>query len=211
MPVEIKLSADLDAAFQTMVRERVDGIPLPELDLEQYRARLAIVSQDIYLFSATVRHNIAYGRLDASDEEIVEAARRAHAHEFICGLPQGYATPIGDRGVGLSGGQRQRIALARAMLRKPDILVLDEATNALDVYAETLVQEALNELRGQCTVFIVAHRFTTIQRSDRVLVMDEGVIVEEGRLEALLHSEGPFASMYRLQRRAPAGLTEQSG
>ena len=190
---------------------RVDGIPLPELDLEQYRVRLAIVSQDIYLFSATVRHNIAYGRLDASDEEIVEAARRAHAHEFICGLPQGYATPIGDRGVGLSGGQRQRIALARAMLRKPDILVLDEATNALDVYAETLVQEALNELRGQCTVFIVAHRFTTIQRSDRVLVMDEGVIVEEGRLEALLHSEGPFASMYRLQRRAPAGLTEQSG
>lgn len=179
----------------------VDNYPLRELNLTDWRSQIAIVSQDIYMFNATVLENIAYGRLDATEAEIMMAAKLANAHEFIQELPQGYHTQVGDRGLRLSGGQRQRIALARAIVRNPQILILDEATNALDSIAENLIQEALNTLSHNRTVIIIAHRLSTIEQADQIIVLKQGQVMEEGTLQQLLKINGLFAHLYNLQHR----------
>lgn len=177
----------------------VDGCPLRQFDLVSWRSRLAIVSQDIHIFSTTIRSNIAYGRFEATTDEIITAAKQANAHEFIMQLPQGYDTKVGDRGVRLSGGQRQRIALARAIIRNPEILILDEATNALDTISEHLIQQALNTLTQNCTTIVIAHRLSTIERADQIIVLEKGQVVEQGNLEQLLRLKGVFAKLYHLQ------------
>ena len=179
----------------------VDGVPLPDLDLDAWRGRIALVSQDVHVFDATVRENIAYGRLDASDAEVEAAARRADAHGFIAALPDGYDTRVGERGAWLSGGQQQRLALARAIVRDPDLLILDEATNALDTISEHLIQEALDTLRLNRTVVVVAHRLSTVEQADHIVVLEDGRVREQGDLEELLALDGLFARMYRLQYR----------
>ena len=184
----------------------VDSCPLRELNLTDWRNQIAIVSQDVYMFSTTVLENIAYGRLDATKKEIVAAAQLANAHEFISQLPQGYDTKVGDRGIRLSGGQRQRIALARAIIRNPEILILDEATNALDSIAEQLIQEALNTLSQDRTVIVIAHRLSTIEQADQIVVLNEGRVIEHGNLQHLLEINGLFAQLYRLQYNNPRNL-----
>jgi ABC-type multidrug transport system fused ATPase/permease subunit len=178
----------------------VDERPLRSLDIAAWRSRIALVSQDVYVFNATVRENIAYGRLEASYEEIVEAARKADAHHFISRLSDGYDTRIGDRGVRLSGGQRQRLALARAIVRDPDILILDEATNALDALSEELIQDTLITLGRDRTVIVIAHRFSTIEHADHVVVLDEGRVREEGSVRSLIERHGLFAKLYDAKR-----------
>ena len=179
----------------------VDRSSLQELNLTEWRNQIAIVSQDVYMFSTTVLENIAYGRLDATEKEIIEAAKLANAHDFIMQLPEGYNTKVGDRGVRLSGGQRQRIALARAIVRNPQILILDEATNALDTISEHLIQEALNTLSQNRTVIVIAHRLSTIEQADQIIVLNEGRVVEQGHLQQLLEQKGLFAQLYHLQYR----------
>ena len=179
-----------------------DGVPLADLDLDAWRGRIALVSQDAHVFNATVRENIAYGRLGATAAEVVEAARRADAHGFITALADGYDTEVGERGTRLSGGQRQRIALARAIVRDPDLLVLDEATNALDTFTEHLIQRALDVLRQDRTVVVVAHRLSTVEEADHIVVMDGGRVAEQGTLAELLALDGLFAELYRLQYRS---------
>jgi len=176
-----------------------DDTSLKDLDLSLWRSHIALVSQDVYLFDATVKENIAYGRLDATTEEIVEAARRADAHGFISRLPDGYETEVGERGVRLSGGQQQRIAMARAFLRNPGILILDEPTSVLDTISEHLIQDALERLTQDCTVIIIAHRLSTIKRADHIIVLDEGHICEEGDLSHLLQRRGLFARLHEMQ------------
>ncbi len=179
----------------------VDGSPLREFDLDSWRSRIAVVSQDIYLFATTIRENIAYGCPTATNAEIVAAAKLANADEFICQFSDGYNTKIGDRGMRLSGGQRQRIALARAIVRQPEILILDEATNALDSICEHLIQEALDTLSQKCTVIAIAHRLSTIEQADQIIVLDRGKIIEQGSFEQLLEQQGLFARLHRLQYR----------
>ena len=179
-----------------------DGVPLSEFDLAGWREQIALVSQDVHIFNATVRDNIVYGRLGATDAEVVEAAKLADAHGFISALSAGYATRVGERGAWLSGGQQQRIALARAIVRDPDLLILDEATNALDTISEHLIQQALDTLRANRTVVIVAHRLSTIEEADHIIVMEDGRIREQGDLSHLLALGGLFARMYRLQSRS---------
>jgi len=177
----------------------VDDLPLKELDLALWRTQIALVSQDVYLFDATVRENIAYGRLDASPDEIVEAASQADAHGFISQLPDGYDTQIGERGVRLSGGQQQRIAMARAFLRKPEILILDEPTSVLDTISEHLIQKALETLNKSCTLILIAHRLSTIKQADHIIVLEQGRVFEQGNLHQLLARQGLFARLYQLQ------------
>lgn len=178
----------------------VDGHPLQKLDLESWRSKIAFVSQEGYTFNTTVRDNIAYGKLDATDEEIVAAARKANAHEFITQFPDGYDTEVGDRGVRLSGGQRQRISLARAIVRDPDVLILDEATNSVDSISERQIQEALELLGRDRTVIVIAHRLSTVERADHIIVLDEGRVREQGPPQHLLKDGGLFAKLYNLQR-----------
>ncbi|HJW70777.1 MAG TPA: ABC transporter ATP-binding protein [Candidatus Binatia bacterium] len=177
----------------------VDGVPLTRLDRVAWRRRIGFVSQDTFLFNTTVRDNIAYGRREASNADIEAAARQAHAHEFIAELPAGYDTIVGDRGVRLSGGQRQRIALARAFVRRPDLLILDEATNALDGVSEHLIQRSIQEVRGACTVVIVAHRLDAILDADHVVVLEAGRVVEEGPVATLMERGGTFRRLYARQ------------
>ncbi|WOD39252.1 ABC transporter ATP-binding protein [Nodosilinea sp. E11] len=177
----------------------VDGQSLSSLSLLDWRARMAIVSQDIHIFNATVADNIAYGRLDATRDEVIAAAQQAHAHEFIQQMPQGYDTPVGDRGMRLSGGQRQRLALARAIVRNPDLLILDEATNALDSISEQLIQEALELFSRDRTVIVIAHRLDTIEQADHIAVMQQGRVVEQGNLDSLLRQGGLFSQMHGRQ------------
>ncbi|NDY43236.1 ABC transporter ATP-binding protein [Dissulfurirhabdus thermomarina] len=177
-------------------RVLVDGIDLRRVRLADLRALIGLVGQDVILFNDTVRENIAFGRPDATDEEIREAARRAYAHEFIQELPRGYETLLGERGLNLSGGQRQRIAIARAILKSPPILILDEATSALDSVSETLVQRALDELMQGRTTIVVAHRLSTIRNADRIVVLDHGRIRAEGRHEDLVAGSGVYRELY---------------
>ena len=181
-----------------------DGCPLRQLNLAAWRSQIAIVSQDTHLFSTTVRENIAYGRLDATEDAIVAAARLANAHEFISQLSQGYDTKVGDQGIRLSGGQRQRIALARAIIYDPEILILDEATNALDSISEHLIQEAVNTLSQNRTVIVIAHRLSTIKQADQIIVLQSGRVTEQGNLQDLLKLNGLFADLYYLQYRKEA-------
>jgi ATP-binding cassette, subfamily B, bacterial MsbA len=179
----------------------IDGVPLPELDLAWWRSQIALVSQQVYLFNASVAENIAYGNLDATREELVEAARKAHAIEFIEELPEGFETILGDRGIRLSGGQRQRLALARAFIRDPQILILDEATNSLDLIAEGVVQDALEQFGRNRTVLIVAHRISTIEHADKIIVLDSGRVIESGTVRLLLAARGLFSRFHALQLR----------
>jgi subfamily B ATP-binding cassette protein MsbA len=182
-------------------RVLIDGTPLPELDLTWWRSQIALVSQDIFLFNASVAENIAYGKLGASREELLEAVRKAHALEFIEQLPDGFETILGDWGLRLSGGQRQRLALARAFIRNPKILILDEATNSLDLISEKVIQDALEEFGRGRTVLIIAHRVSTIEHADKVIVLDAGRVVESGSVRQLLTRDGLFSRFYALQLR----------
>src|SRR5260221_4268941 len=177
----------------------IDGIPLPELDLARWGSRIAVVSQDVHLFNASVAENIMYGKLDATREELLEAARKAHALEFIEDLPDGFETVLGDWGLLLSAGQRQRVALARAFIRDPQILILDEATNSLDLISETVVQDALKEVGRGRTIVIIAHRISTIEHADKVIVLDAGKVVESGSVTQLLSKGRVFSRFYALQ------------
>jgi subfamily B ATP-binding cassette protein MsbA len=177
----------------------VDGHDIRDLTLESLRAQIGIVPQETMLFSTTVRENIRYGMLDATDEEIEAAARDANAHEFIMELPEGYDTQIGERGLMLSGGQRQRIAIARAILKDPKILILDEATSALDTESEKIVQAALDRLMIGRTAFVIAHRLSTIFGADQIYVIDHGTVREHGTHEELLAAKGLYAELYALQ------------
>jgi ATP-binding cassette subfamily B protein len=178
---------------------RVNGIPIGELALRDLRNMIGIVPQDTVMFSADAMSNIRYGRADATDEEVIEAARAAQASEFIERLPERYQTFLGERGVRLSGGQRQRIAIARAILKNPPLLLLDEATSALDAESEFLVQRALDAaMRGRTTI-IIAHRFSTVQRADRIIALDDGRIVETGTHAELLAGSGLYARLAKLQ------------
>ncbi len=178
---------------------RLNGVDLREWPLADLRNTIGLVAQDNVVFSADVRHNILYGRMQASEPELVAAAHAAHAHEFIEQLPQGYATPLGERGVRLSGGQRQRLAIARALLRDPPLLLLDEATSALDSESERAVQAALDRAVGGRTTLIIAHRLDTVRRADRIMVLDQGRVVESGSHEALSQAGGVYARLAALQ------------
>ena len=180
----------------------VDGTDLRELDMTSWRSTLSLVNQDIFLFNDTIRNNIVLGKLDATEEEIVAAARSAYADEFIDELPDGFDTMIGDRGTRLSGGQRQRLALARAIVRDPQILILDEATSELDSKSEQLIQQAVAELGASRTIFTIAHRLSTIRHADNILVIENGRIAEEGNHERLLATNGSYAEFLRIQEEA---------
>jgi subfamily B ATP-binding cassette protein MsbA len=184
----------------------VDGVPIERLKISDLRAQLALVSQDVLLFNGTVADNIGYGKIGASRAEIEEAARRAHAADFIALLPQGYDTPLGERGVRLSGGQRQRIAIARAFVRNSPLLILDEATASLDSKSEAEVQSAIDELAENRTVICVAHRLSTLIGMDEILVMEHGRIVERGGFDELLRRGGAFAAMAGRQSIFPREL-----
>ncbi|HAX75449.1 MAG TPA: ABC transporter ATP-binding protein [Cyanobacteria bacterium UBA11372] len=177
----------------------LDGIDLRQFDLRTLRKSMGIVSQDTFLFNNTVRNNIAYGKPEATDEEVIEATKRANAYDFIMGLPKGFETLIGDRGVLLSGGQRQRLAIARALVQDPDILILDEATSALDTVSERLVQQALEELSRDRTTLVIAHRLSTVQKAHQIAVLDKGNVVEVGTHSELLRKGGYYARLYSMQ------------
>ena len=179
----------------------IDGHDVRDVTLDSLREQIGIVPQETMLFSSSVRENIRYGRLDATDEEIEEAARAANAEEFILQLPEGYETKIGERGLNLSGGQRQRIAIARAILKNPRILILDEATSALDTESEKIVQAALDKLMVGRTSFAIAHRLSTIFNADCIYVIDGGHIVEQGTHEELLAAGGLYSTLYNIQFR----------
>ena len=182
----------------------IDGHDLRSLQLQTLRRQIAVVPQETHLFGTSIRENIRYGKLDASDAEIEAAARAANAHDFIAALPEGYAATVGERGVKLSAGQRQRISIARALLKDAPILLLDEATSALDSASEALVQEALDRLMQGRTTFIIAHRLATVQHADRILVLDDGHIVQQGTHDELFATEGLYRDLATLQFRESA-------
>jgi ATP-binding cassette subfamily B protein len=177
----------------------VDGVDVREVTLASLRRSIGVVQQDVYLFAGTVAENLRYGRPDATQEEVVAAAKAANAHDFIQALPYGYDTDIGQRGVKLSGGQKQRLTIARAFLKDPPILVFDEATSALDNESERAVQDALFTLSRQRTTLVIAHRLSTVRHADRILVLTKDGIAEEGTHDALLAAGGAYAGLYRMQ------------
>ena len=180
---------------------KIDGQNINDITLASLRKNIGIVQQDIYLFNASIKDNILYGRLDATDEEVIEAAKRANIHDYILSMPEGYDTIIGERGVRLSGGQKQRLSIARVFLKNPPILILDEATSALDNTTEILIQQALDELCKGRTTLVVAHRLSTIKNANEIAVISEGKIIEQGDHETLMKENGVYASLYNLQFR----------
>ncbi|HZA94517.1 MAG TPA: ATP-binding cassette domain-containing protein, partial [Burkholderiaceae bacterium] len=178
---------------------RFDGVPITETRLDDLRSRIALVPQDAVIFSADAMENIRYGRPSATDNEVIAAAKSAFADDFICALPDGYRSFLGERGVRLSGGQRQRISIARAMLKNAPLLLLDEATSALDAESELIVQRALQVAMSGRTTLVIAHRLATVQRADRIVVLDRGRIVEIGRHDQLVASDGLYARLAALQ------------
>ncbi|MCA0420936.1 MAG: ATP-binding cassette domain-containing protein, partial [Proteobacteria bacterium] len=180
-------------------RIEIDGQDLRNVTLRSLRRQVGVVSQDVVLFDDSVRANIAFGRPEASEEEIIAAAKAAAAHEFIMAMPGGYDAPVGERGHKLSGGERQRVAIARAILKNAPILLLDEATSALDTESERLVQQALSTLMKGRTTIVIAHRLSTIREADLIVVMDEGKVVETGSHDELLARDGAYARLHRMQ------------
>ncbi|MGI8548597.1 MAG: ABC transporter ATP-binding protein, partial [Gemmatimonadaceae bacterium] len=195
---------DLVARYHDPTRGRilVNGLDIRDFRMRSYRDLLAIVQQEVFLFDGSVRDNIAYGRHDATDADVEDAARRANAHDFIMKLPEGYATFVGERGVKLSGGQCQRLAIARAVLAAPQILILDEATSNLDTESEQLIQDSMVTLLAGRTTFIIAHRLSTIRRADIILVMEDGRVTERGTHEELMDAHGGYHEMVRRQTAA---------
>ncbi len=180
----------------------IDGEDIRDVTLNSLREQVGIVPQETVLFNGTVYDNILYGRLDATPQEVEAAAKAANAHDFIMGLPNGYQTMLGDRGVNISGGQRQRISIARAILKNPQILILDEATSALDTESERVVQEALDRLMVGRTSFVIAHRLSTIKNADKIMVLEKGQLVEQGTHDELMAKDGLYAHLYKIQYRS---------
>ena len=178
----------------------MDGVDLKDLRLKDLRDHITIVPQEAVLFSGTIYENIRLGRMSATMDEVKEAARQAHAHDFIMGLPHGYDTQVGERGAQLSGGQKQRISIARAFLKNAPVLILDEATSALDAGAEARIQEELANLTKGRTTFIIAHRFSTIRIADRILVFEHGKIVGDGTFQELEEKHDMFRALLEMQR-----------
>ena len=185
---------------------RIDGKDIKDITLRSLRSNIGVVQQDVYLFSGTVYENILYGRTGASREEVIRAAKLAGAHEFITELTDGYDTYVGERGVKLSGGQKQRISIARVFLKNPAILILDEATSALDNESEYLVSQSLEKLAAGRTTLTIAHRLTTIQGADRILVLSGNQIVEEGNHRELLEKKGMYYQLYMTANRLNQGI-----
>ena len=183
---------------------RLDGHDIRTLDRKSFLSQIALVPQETLLFGGTVKENILYGKLDATDTELKEAAQKANAHEFIVGMEKGYNTVVGEKGAKLSGGERQRIAIARAILKDPKILVLDEATSSLDYRSESLIQDALETLMFERTTFIIAHRLSTIHKADQIIVLDKGCIVEAGQHEDLMSRKGLYYNLYTLKMLDPS-------
>ena len=182
----------------------LDGVNIKDLTLRSLRRNVGVVQQDVYLFAGTVFENIGYGKPGASQEEIIEAAKRGNAHDFIMGLPDGYDTDIGQRGVKLSGGQKQRLSISRVFLKNPPILIFDEATSALDTESERVVQDSLEQLARSRTTFVIAHRLSTIRNAKRILVLTDQGIDEQGTHEELIALDGAYAHLYNLQFKIPA-------
>ena len=178
---------------------QIDGNDLKSLDLESYLSQVALVPQETLLFGGTIRENILYGKLDATDTEMIEASKSANAHEFIVEFSNGYDTLVGEKGTKLSGGERQRIAIARALLKNPKVLVLDEATSALDNQSEMLIQDALEKLMAGRTTFIIAHRLSTVHNADKIIVLDKGKVVESGTHKELMANEGLYHHLYTMR------------
>ena len=187
---------------------RLDGHNIKELDRKSFLSKIALVPQETLLFGGTVKENILYGKLDASKEELEEAARKANAHDFIVELEKGYETIVGEKGTKLSGGERQRIAIARAILKDPKILVLDEATSSLDNRSESLIQDAIETLMQNRTTFIVAHRLSTIHQADQIIVLENGKVVEIGQHEDLMDNKNLYYNLYKLKMQNPVTLGE---
>jgi subfamily B ATP-binding cassette protein MsbA len=177
----------------------IDGVPVTAFAQESLRARMSLVSQDTVLFNDTIYNNIALGKQGATEQEIVAAAKVANAHDFIVSASEGYNTNIGDRGAKLSGGQRQRLSIARAVLKNPEFLILDEATSALDTESEQLVQQALTRMLKGRTSVVIAHRLSTIQNADKIIVIDEGRIAEQGTHSELIERKGIYAKLIEMQ------------
>ncbi len=178
---------------------KIDGYDINDITADSLRKNIGIVQQDVYLFNSSIKENILYGRLDATDEEVIEAAKKANIHDYIVSLENGYETQIGERGVKLSGGQKQRLSIARVFLKNPSILILDEATSALDNATETLIQNALNELCKGRTTIVVAHRLSTIKNADEIAVVSDGKIIEKGTHDELLNLNCEYAKLYKSQ------------
>ena len=179
----------------------IDGVNVRHADLDSLRSQMGVVLQDPFLFNDTVKNNLRYGRHDATDDDLIEAAKAANAHEFISELKDGYDTLIGERGVKLSGGQRQRISIARAILADARILILDEATSSVDSETEMLIQQAIDNLVRNRTTFVIAHRLSTVQHADQIIVLEDGRIVETGSHDQLLAQEGLYARLHEVQFR----------
>jgi len=177
----------------------IDGMNVCDIDIQSLRSNIGIVQQDVYLFSGTVLENIRYGNVRASDEEVVKAAKRANAHDFIMSLPKGYQSEIGQRGVKLSGGQKQRLSIARVFLKDAPILIFDEATSALDNESESIVKESLEAFAQNRTTIVIAHRLSTIRYAKRIIVLTEEGIAEQGSHDELLENNGVYSHLYSKQ------------
>ena len=177
----------------------LDGHDIRNLHIKDLRRAIGFVSQDVFLFHGTVRENIAYGTFDATDEEIVAAARVGEAHDFIMQLADGYNTIVGERGQKLSGGQRQRISIARAVLKDPPVLILDEATSSVDNETEAAIQRSLEKIAVGRTTIVIAHRLSTVRNADRIFVLESGQLIEQGRHEDLIAADGVYAALWRVQ------------
>jgi ABC-type multidrug transport system fused ATPase/permease subunit len=188
----------------------VDNIDLKDISIKSWREKIGIVNQDIFLFHNNIEDNIRFGNLKASDEEVLKAAKLAYADNFIQKLPKKYKTLVGEKGHKLSGGERQRIALARALIKNPEILILDEATNQLDSYSEKLIQNAIENLKKEKTIIIIAHRLSTIVNADKILVINDGDLIESGSHEELLSKNSSYANFWNIQSKSNNDLVEMN-